>query len=304
MDTEILDTQQLQLPYWEDYSNFRFSPDPAQPVRLPEPDTDAFPAELISGVPQTAASVTGPRTLLLDIENSPNLAYVYKVWQTDIHADMLQETSEVISFAYKWLGEDDLGFYSKYHNGKRPMILKAWELLNEADVVMTYYGKKHDVPHLNTEFIKIEYPPPSPFKHIDLYDTVKARFNFTYHSLDFVCKQLGLTGKTDKITFPVWLAAIKGSADAWEQIKQYNIGDVQALEDLYNRVQPWVKSHPSWAVFTGNHVCPSCGSSNLQRRGFAHTAVSVYQRWQCQDCGAWSRTTKRDSGVRIRQEVS
>lgn len=296
-----MDTQQLQLPYWEDYENFRYPPSAASPVTLPEPDTDAFPTTVIPRVPSASRSFTRPRTLLLDIENSPNLAYVYEVWQTNVHADMLQETSEVISFACKWLGEDEIFFYSKHHDGKRPMINRAWELLDDADVVMTYYGKKHDIPRLNTEFLKLDASPPSPFKHIDLYDTIRNRFGFTYNSLDFVCKQLGLTGKTDKIGFPTWLAAIKGSADAWEKIKQYNIGDVQALEDLYRKVQPWVKSHPSWAVFTGNHVCPNCGSNVLQRRGFAHTAVSVYQRWQCQDCGAWSRTTKRDSGVKIRQ---
>ncbi|NIV35232.1 MAG: hypothetical protein GWN58_38990, partial [Anaerolineae bacterium] len=49
------------------------------------------------------------------------------------------------------------------------MLEGAWELLDEADAVVHYNGKKFDIPTLNREFVKYGFTPPSPYKQIDLY---------------------------------------------------------------------------------------------------------------------------------------
>lgn len=293
------------LPYWEDYY-------PYGTRSAPDTQTEAYPTLTLPAIQEAlekpseplAAVVplhTDPKVLVIDIECSPNLAYVYDVWRFNASPDMLQETGEVISFAYKWLHKTSVNFRSKYHHGKQDMIKKAWNVLDQADIVLTYFGKRYDIPRLNTEFAKMGLTPPQPYKHLDLYNTVKGQFNFTFKGLDFVCKELGLTGKTDKISFSTWLAAMQNDPKAWDIIEAYNKGDVLALEELYYRIRPWIKSHPSFAVFTRQHVCPICGSKKLQRRGYAHSTVNVYQRWQCQQCGAWSRTSKKEDGVEIRQ---
>jgi transposase-like protein len=39
-------------------------------------------------------------------------------------------------------------------------------------------------------------------------------------------------------------------------------------------------------------VCPSCGGTHLQKRGFSIVGANSYQRFQCIDCGKWSKSNK------------
>lgn len=75
-------------------------------------------------------------------------------------------------------------------------------------------------------------------------------------------------------------------------MREYNIRDIVALEELYLRLRPWATNHPSMAVYadTDVPVCPKCGGKHLQYRGFAYTSTAKYHRLQCQDCGGWTRT--------------
>src|SRR5690349_14141247 len=93
------------------------------------------------------------RILTLDIETSPSLAYVWKLWKENIPLQRLIETGEVICFAAKWYDQPDVMFHSIFHDGKDGMVQAAYELLSQADAVVTYNGKKFDMPHLNREFI-------------------------------------------------------------------------------------------------------------------------------------------------------
>lgn len=249
---------------------------------------------------ESVTGTLGPRVLLVDIENSPNLAYVWDVWQQDINPQMVLETKEILCFAAKWLDEDDIMFYSLYHSGRDEMIKNLWLLMDEADIVIDYNGSRHDILHINQDLLIAGYDPPSPYRHIDLYKTVKRKFNFTYKSLDHVNSKLGITTKRDKPGFETWLGCMRNDPDAWDRMMVYNIGDIPPLEALYLRLRPWIVSHPSMAAMSGERRCPYCNGTNLQKRGKTHTQQRTYQRLRCNDCGAWSRSTKSDSGIDIR----
>jgi|ERR1019366_7562168 DNA polymerase elongation subunit (family B) len=243
------------------------------------------------------------KVLSIDIETSPNLAHVWGLWQQNIGAtSQLLESTEMLCFAAKWLGvKGKPEFYSTYAHGKTVMVGKAWGLLDEADVVMHYNGRRFDVPHLNREFLQLGLKPPAPFKQIDLMEVVKRRFKFPSNSLAYVSKALGLRGKVPHTGHQLWIDCLAGDPKAWLLMEKYNKQDVVLLEELYALLQPWVPSHPSHAAETGQHVCPSCGSDQLTKQGTAYTAVSAFQRWRCTPCGAWSRSTKRDFGTTITQ---
>ncbi len=80
------------------------------------------------------------------------------------------------------------------------------------------------------------------------------------------------------------------------------MADVVLTERLFDRLRPWVPNLPHPALFDGTDPlsCPDCGSENLQKRGYAYTSLSKYQRFCCDDCGRWSRGGKRLSGVDAR----
>jgi len=243
------------------------------------------------------------RTLLIDIETSPCLAHVWGLWNQNVSLNQLRQSTELLCFAAKWLGEPakDTRFYSIPRNSRELMVVHGHELLDEADAVMTWNGRKFDIPHLNREFLEHGLRPPSPYKQIDLCDVVKRQFRFPSNKLQYVSTQLGLRGKAGHEGHELWVKCMAGDEAAWKRMERYNRQDVILLEGLYRKLQPWIPGHPSHAALEGAHVCPRCGSGQLQKRGSALTLQSSYQRYQCKNCGGWSRDTKRLSGVTIRE---
>lgn len=225
------------------------------------------------------------------------MTYTWSFWQANIGAHMLQRPSEMLCFAARWLDEETCQFYSVNGVGKDAMILAMHSLLDACDVLITYNGKKFDVPHMNREMLLAGLTPPSPYKQIDLYQAVKSRFKFTHNGLDAVCGFLGLEQKIKHDGFDLWVKCMANDADAWQQMREYNIGDVNIMVALYYKLLPWIANLPSYSAFTGEIVCPGCGSYDLRNRGFAYTPTMKYQRVRCHDCGKWSRFNKAETKV-------
>jgi len=176
-------------------------------------------------------------------------------------------------------------------------------LLDEADVVLSYNGKRHDIPMLNREFLKAGLTPPSPYKQIDLFETVKKAFKFPSNKLQHVSKELGIGEKVDHEGFGLWVKCLQGDAASWAVMKKYNIQDVKLLEKLYNSLQPWVANHPNHNLYGRVGVCPHCGSKHVQSRGTYKTQTAIYKRLHCQDCGAWSRSRYTEVEKELRETV-
>jgi DNA polymerase elongation subunit (family B)/predicted RNA-binding Zn-ribbon protein involved in translation (DUF1610 family) len=240
------------------------------------------------------------KILALDIETRPALAYVWKVWDENIGVDQIVDPGGVISFAAKWVGEsDDVEFRSDFHTGHKKMVKRLWQLLDETDIVIHFNGRRFDVPHIQREFVEAGLLPPSPFKQIDLFETVKRQFRFISNKLKHVAPQLGLQGKEEHEGFLLWAKCLEGDKEAWARMREYNIRDTVLLEEAYEILRPWIKSHPSIAVEEGMRACPKCGSERLQARGWAFTRQSKFRRYQCQECGSWVRDTHREAGVEV-----
>ena len=234
------------------------------------------------------------KILLLDIETSPNTAYVWGLWKQNISLSALQESSTVLCWAAKWLGEKEVMFDSVYQSKPDKMAKRIHALISEADAVVHYNGTKFDIPTLNKEFLLHGMEPPAPYKQIDLLRTMRSQFRFPSNKLDYVADKLGF-GNKHETSFQLWIDCMNNDPKAWKQMERYNKHDVILLEKVYKRVLPWIKSHPNHNLHSGEqHVCPNCGGTKIQRRGTARTISGSYQRYQCQDCGTWSRSTKTD----------
>jgi hypothetical protein len=237
--------------------------------------------------------------LFLDLETSPNLGWVWALWQQDVGLSQIESTTEVICFAAKWLGKSKVHFFSTHHDGKKRMVKEAHALLDEADAVVSYNGTRFDIPHLNREILQAGLRPPAPFKEIDLWSVVKRRFNFPSNKLAYVAPALGLEDKVKHEGFELWRRCLKGDQKAWATMKRYNVQDVRLLEQLYDVLLPWIPNHPSRRLYDNETKCPTCGSGDLQRRGQAFTKTSRYQRWVCKECGSWFRDTHRNKAVAL-----
>lgn len=241
------------------------------------------------------------KVLAIDIETRPGKGYFWRIFDENIGIDQIIDPGGVICFAAKWVGIPGVEFYSDFHDGHETTIIRAHEMLDEADAVLHYNGARFDIPHLQREFMEAGMKPPSPFKQIDLLRTMKKEAKFISNKLAFVAPRFGLRGKLQHEGFALWVKCMEGDERAWKRMQKYNIRDVTELEKLYMKARPWIRSHPSIAAFTGENVCPKCGSPKLQRRGYAVLSTGKYPRLHCQGCGAWSRGTKRVNATEVVQ---
>lgn len=233
------------------------------------------------------------KILLLDIETAPNKVFTWGLWQQNIALNQIEEAGYTLCWAAKWYKEKPIMFSSIWRDGQETMLKKIYDLLDEADVVIHYNGTHFDIPTLNQEFAKRGWAPPSPVVEIDLLKTARKKFRLPSNKLAFVTEYLGLQQKVPHKGMALWRGCMTGDPACWVTMEKYNKGDIVPLEQIYDYLKPWISNHPNYALFNsedlGQLVCPSCGSLNLQRRGFSYSSTQKYQRFQCKDCGSWSR---------------
>ena len=234
------------------------------------------------------------RLLHLDIETAPAIAAVWSLRADYVPLERLIADPYTLCFAAKWDDEPGIQFFARWSGGHARMVRTAHKLLSEADSVCHYNGVKFDIPVLRWEFMSAHLAPPSPFKQIDLYRTMRTAAPLS-RKLDFVAQRLGLGAKTKHKGMELWRACMSGDESAHKVMERYNRQDVRLLAKLYHELMPWIPQHPNRSIEEG-HVCPRCGSDKLQARGFLQSATRRYQRWQCRGCGAWSQSVACEPG--------
>lgn len=233
------------------------------------------------------------KILFLDLETSPNLAFVWGLWQQNVAINQLMDSTEVICFGARWYGEKKVTFRSVHHHGKKEMLDELHRLMEEADVLVGWNSQAFDSKHIKREFLENGYLPPSPYKELDLMRVVKSQFKFPSNKLDYVAQTLGVGAKVQHSGFDLWVGCMAGEKSAWATMKEYQIQDVDLLVDLYEILKPWIKNHPHTALYNGiEGGCSNCGSQDMQRRGYSRTLTATYQRFQCNKCGKWLRGDK------------
>lgn len=233
------------------------------------------------------------RAVVLDIETAPNLADVWSLWNVNVSLNQLRASSYTLGFGYKWLGE------SKTHwVAKEDVPEVAYGVLDEADIVISYNGKRFDTPTLQKDLLLSGLRPPSPFKQVDLYAVVKRQFRFPSNKLAYVTEALGLGSKLSHQGHDLWVGCMSGDTKSWKTMEKYCKQDVKLTEQLYYRLLPWITDHPNTNLYNSlDDSCKYCGETALRPRGYAYTLQGKFHRFCCEDCGGWSRGVKRIEGV-------
>lgn len=224
------------------------------------------------------------KTLLFDIETTPNLAYVWAKYQQDVIA--YKQEKELLCFAYKWLGEKKVKSFSAQELTQRQLVKKLHSLFDEADIVIAHNGDSFDVKNANAFFLHEKLKPPSPYKTYDTKKAAKAKFRFNSNKLDDLGEYLGLGRKINTGGFELWLGCMRNDPKAWEKMIQYNKQDIVLLEKVYLLLRPWTDTHP-FVNTEPLSKCPVCSSDNIHNRGFTLARNFRTQKIQCQDCGKW-----------------
>lgn len=231
------------------------------------------------------------KMLVLDIETSPAIAYVWGLFDQNISLNQLIAPSAPICVAAKFVGEKEMYFYSDWDDGHDGMIKGIYTLMSEADAVIGYNSNRFDLPKLRGEFLLEGLPPPPPVVSIDLLPAVK-KLGFQSNKLAYIGPFLKIGEKIKNEGFDLWSAVLNGDKAAQKRMTTYCKGDVTLTEQLYKKIVPFIPNHPFMGD-AGGHACGACDSHNLQKRGFRRTKSFQIQRLQCQDCGSWSDGTRK-----------
>jgi DNA polymerase elongation subunit (family B) len=222
------------------------------------------------------------------------------VWQK-YQQDVIDYKSEwyILCFSAKWLGSskiiksklNDFELFNKDKENDSEVVKKIWAIFDEADIIVAHNGDEFDIKKANARFLFHGLNPPSPFKTIDTKKVAKRYFNFNSNKLDDLGRYLKLGRKREHEGFKLWLKCMNGERSAWNRMLKYNIQDILLLEKLYKKFLSWITNHPNYGLYQQkDFACPNCGSRHLQKRGYNYTQVSRFQRWQCNDCHAWSQS--------------
>lgn len=247
--------------------------------------------------------MTEPRwskRLVLDIETSPNVAHVWSLWQQNVGLSQLIEPSRMLCWAAQWYGDKRI-MYSDIREGRSTMLDELRSVMDQADTIVTYNGKRFDIPRIATEFILEGMDQPSPFNQVDLYRFVRNRFSFPSHKLGYVAPALGVGEKVSHSGHELWVRCMEGDEAAWRMMKRYSKGDIKVTAALYEKLLPHIDTHPPVLLYQDD-ACNRCGGTDWTdgTKPYATAAGSLYPQLRCVGCGGWGRPVKREYGPTVR----
>jgi DNA polymerase elongation subunit (family B) len=231
------------------------------------------------------------KILFLDVEVAPLTVHAWQLYDVTIGISQIMKSGFTICWSAKWVGDKKIYSASRYQTTAKEMLAPMHKLLDEADAIVTYNGKAFDMKILNKDFLLHGFKKPAPSKHIDLLQIMRSTFKFASNKLDYVSQELDLGKKLSTGGHQLWIDCMNGDEKAFRKMVRYNRHDVVLLEKLYLKVRPWIRDHPNIGLHKQRaNVCTNCGSARLQARGYSRQIAATYKRFQCIDCGCWSRS--------------
>jgi DNA-directed RNA polymerase subunit RPC12/RpoP len=250
---------------------------------------------------EVAFSRDNQKILFLDIETAPLRAYTWGRWKQNISLNQTISEWFMISWSAKFVNEEYV--YSDVLTPKesiceddRRICGSLWEILNEADTVVTHNGIAFDHKKINTRFLLNGFMPTKPFRIIDTLKVIKDNFSFSSNKLDNLLIQFGLPRKLHT-SFELWSDCVNGVKSALLEMEEYNKNDVVTLEFAFDRLKPWIKNFPNYVLYNtidDAMVCPTCGHKHLSDIGYYTTGVSKYKMYRCDRCSSISKLRKSE----------
>lgn len=251
------------------------------------------------------------RVLILDIETQRAIVETFGLFKQFVGIDQVQVPTRVLCFAAKWRNEDKVIFKAAWADNDEDAYLRmmyaAWELLNEADIVVTWNGDRFDLQWFESEFLRVGLSRPLPYKSVDLIKTVRRWFRGGLMSmkLDWSSRMILKDRKVHHGGTDLWWDIRHGTRAeqraAQKLMREYNEHDVVLTGRLFEKHLPHINVNLALyeeTVDDGEMHCTKCNSTELKKDGVKAyvTAAGVYQMYRCKGCGATSRG-KRISGT-------
>lgn len=243
-------------------------------------------------------AIKKPKVLLLDIETACSVTATFGRRMQNISQDaVIKEGGWIISYAYKWLGDDTISgsvLHSEeaMDSNDERLCMELFDLLEQSDYVVAHNGANFDIPMIKARLIINGLPPMRKVRIIDSL-TLSREFRFNSQKLDSLCRQLDIGEKVKHLGISMWIDCLNGDKEALSEMYRYNLQDIVLLEELYMIIRSHSTRHPNLAVNLGDKIrCNICCSDNVKPTGnLVSTNLSVFEEYSC-ECGARFKTRK------------
>lgn len=247
-----------------------------------------------------------PKIVFFDLETIPNLTEVLKVYPKmgDYPGLTLKATiTSILCAGYKVFGEKqvkcinawDFPSWRRDINDDKAVVTALYEVLKDADAVVTHNGRRFDWKFLQTRLLKHGVAPLPNIHHIDTCALAKSHLYLFNNRLTTLAQFLTDDDKLDNGGWDLWVRAHAREKKALAEMEAYCKHDVVVLEKVFRHLRPFAKlpNHNLFSIGKEN-LCPNCGSTRIKSNGWRHTQVRSYRRYKCIDCHTVSRTNAED----------
>jgi DNA polymerase elongation subunit (family B) len=209
---------------------------------------------------------------------------------------MKADINSILCFGYQVLGEKakNLSVWdfpdrrARNLNDDYAVCKAAYEILKDADAIITHNGKNFDLPFLRTRLKKNKLPSlPPKIVHIDTKEIASREYFLFSNKLSDLAEFLGVGSKLSTSGKKLWTRIFKGDTKAEREMDRYNIRDVSVTTKCALAMRDVTTNWPNQNIGSKTPVCRACGGKHLHKRGFLYTSTTKRQRYQCLDCGTY-----------------
>lgn len=244
------------------------------------------------------------KILYWDIETAPMVVASWGLFNQNIGYDAIIKDWYMICAAWRWHGDKKIETVSLLDDPKRfalditddyVVTKKLHEVLSMADVIVGHNGDAFDLKKFNARSLYHGFDPLPPIATVDTLKVARKHFKISSNRLDYLGTFLECGAK---VSTPkgLWMRALKGDVKAIKTMVKYNKGDIVLLQNVYNKLLPFMDKHPNRNLFTyegSPMVCPKCGSDHMTLQGTRiSTRLGTRQQYKCSKCGGWATAGK------------
>lgn len=240
--------------------------------------------------------------LYWDLESSLMGTLTFGLWNQNISGNRITKFPHLLSNSWAFNEEDPQGVRldpkDVAEGNDLLVVTDTIRAIEKSDLIVSFNGKRFDVPLLKTRALSLGLPPIKFPPHIDLMQEAKRNFRFPSNSMQNISLYLGEHGKLATSGRNLWERCYhhenyEDCDEALAQMLEYGLQDITATRDLHKRLQGWFKSPVNIGMITkeingvntkDNHelLCPHCASKDVDKIGSkAYTSVSSFDIYRC-----------------------
>ena len=258
--------------------------------------------------------------LYFDLESSLMGTLTFGLWNQNISGNRITKHSHLLSNSWAFNDEPPQGVRLSPEDVAEGndllVVVDTIRAIEKAGLIISFNGKKFDVPLLKTRALLHGLPPIKFPPHLDLMQEAKRNFRFPSNSMQNISLYLGEHGKLATSGRNLWercyhFQNYDDCNDALAQMLEYGLRDIDATRDLHKRLQGWFKSPVNIGLITkeingvntkDNHdlLCPHCSSKDVDKIGSkAYTSVSSFNIYRCGNSACRGLSRDNAAGTKL-----